>query len=93
MRRPFTAGAVLDEAHSIVSSAAARAQVESRRTTLPAASVLVGIEGNCSCRVRDTFTGRTNVYPVSPRVFEALKRARGRVTVFVQDEKIVGFVI
>jgi hypothetical protein len=93
MYKPFTAEIALEQARSIVSRKAARAAGQAWHNTPLTASVLVGVEGDCLCRVRDTLTGRTSVYAVSPRVFDALKRARGRVTVFVQDEKIVGFVI
>ncbi|MGP6156872.1 MAG: hypothetical protein ACLPYS_05055 [Vulcanimicrobiaceae bacterium] len=76
-----------------MSRAAIRAENQPQQPAPLTERVLVAIEGDCCCRVRNTLTGRNAVYAVSPRVFDALKHARGRVTVFVQDEKIVGFVI
>ena len=93
MRKRFSANVALEEARTIVAGAAGRPSVRPAAEMPLTSGILVAIEGDCSCRVRNTLTGRTAVYAVSPRVFDALKRARGRVMVFVADEKIIGFVI
>lgn len=93
MQSPFTPGLALEQARAIACRAAARSIPRKWNNAPLTACELVGLEGARFCRVRDTVTGRTSVHAVSPRVFEALKWARGRVTVFVQDGKVVGFVI
>jgi hypothetical protein len=93
MHRPFTPEIALSQARTIACRAAARSNGAAWKNSPLSAGVLVRVEGERFCRVRDTSTGQTSLFAVSPRVFDALKRARGTVTVFVQDEKIVGFVI
>ncbi|MFY9780409.1 MAG: hypothetical protein WAJ85_07865 [Candidatus Baltobacteraceae bacterium] len=93
MYRPFTPDLAVEQARSIVYRAAAKASVPSRNDAPLTAGELVGTKGNCLCCVRDPLSGRTAVYAVSLRAFNALKLARGRVTVFIQDDVIVGFVM
>jgi hypothetical protein len=101
MHDPYASETALEQARSIVRKSAraqdrrtgARPALNIWRNAPLTASVLLGTERQGLCRVRDTLTGQISLYPVSPRAFDALKGARGLVTVFVQDEKIVGFVI